>query len=106
MATAAPACRPICCKPSGTTSAPTPTSAWTGRAASSSTPTGPAAAAPRLRQRTTCEPGSWSRRRLFPLLAVQAVDDLEDSIHERRRHHALVLDDLFVGDCPCPRTLG
>ena len=46
-ATAAPACRPTCSRPSATTSAPTPTSASTSRAASSSTPTGPATAARR-----------------------------------------------------------
>ena len=39
------ACRPTCCRPSATTSARTRMSAWTGRAASSSTPTGPGAAA-------------------------------------------------------------
>ena len=44
-ATAASGCRPTCCRPSATTSAPTPTSASTSRAASSSTPTGPARAA-------------------------------------------------------------
>ena len=49
------ACRPTCCKPSATTSAPTPTSASTGPAASSSTPTGPAGAARPPRRRTTSE---------------------------------------------------
>ena len=44
-ATAADACRPTCCRPSAITSAPTPTSAWTSRAASSSTRTGRARAA-------------------------------------------------------------
>ena len=39
------ACRRTCSRPSATTSARTPTSASTSRAASSSTPTGPAAAA-------------------------------------------------------------
>src|SRR5262249_31106652 len=45
---------PICCKRSATISAPTPTSAWTGRAASFSTRTGPAAAAPPPRPLTLC----------------------------------------------------
>ena len=35
-------CPPTCCRPSATTSARTPTSASTSRAANSSTPTGPA----------------------------------------------------------------
>ncbi len=48
-------CRPTCCRPSATTSAPIPTSASTGPAASSSTPTGPAAAARPRRRPTTCE---------------------------------------------------
>ncbi len=39
-ATARPGCRPTCCRPSATTSAPTPTSASTSRAGSSSTSTG------------------------------------------------------------------
>ena len=46
------ACRRTCCRPSATTSARTPTSASTSRAASSSTPTGPAAAARPRRRRT------------------------------------------------------
>ena len=45
MATAPTACPQTCCRPSATTSAPTPTSASTSRAASSSTPTGPVTAA-------------------------------------------------------------
>ena len=39
------ACRPTCSRRSAITSARTPTSAWTNRAASTSTPTGPGAAA-------------------------------------------------------------
>ena len=39
-ATAASGCRPTCCRPSATTSAPTPTSASTSRAKARSTPTG------------------------------------------------------------------
>src|SRR6185312_11630375 len=45
-ATARPACRRTCSRPSAITSAPILTSAPTSRAANSSTPTGPAAAAP------------------------------------------------------------
>jgi hypothetical protein len=37
----APSCRRTCSRPSAITSARTPTSAWTNRAANSSTPTGP-----------------------------------------------------------------
>ncbi len=44
-ATAASGCPPTCSRRSATTSARTPTSAWTSRAASSSTPTGPGTAA-------------------------------------------------------------
>ena len=44
-ASAANGCQPTCCRPSAITSAPTPTSAWTNPAASSSTPTGLDAAA-------------------------------------------------------------
>ena len=58
-ATAATACRRTCSRPSATTSARTPTSAWTNRAASSSTPTGPAAAARPPRARTRCNNG-WN----------------------------------------------
>ncbi len=43
----APFCRRICCRRSAIISARTPTNAWTNRAANSSTPTGPAAAARR-----------------------------------------------------------
>ena len=51
-ATAATGCRPTCCRLSAITSARTPTSAWTNRAASCSTPTGPATAARPPRRRT------------------------------------------------------
>ena len=53
-ATAARGCRRTCSRRSATTSARTLTSAWTSRAASSSTPTGPAAAGACHRPRTRC----------------------------------------------------
>ena len=52
MDTAPPGCPRTCCKPSAISSAPTPTSASTNRAASSSIPTGPGAAGKRLRAPT------------------------------------------------------
>src|SRR5262249_21752535 len=52
-ATAGSDCRQTFCKHSGITSGPTPTNASTGRAASSFTPTGPAAAAPPRRRLIT-----------------------------------------------------
>src|SRR6266545_537768 len=44
--------------------------------------------------------------RLALLLFVESLHDLEDLLHERWRHHALVSDDLLMRDRPCPRALG
>ncbi len=51
---AAPCCRRTCCRRSAIISARTLTSAWTSRAANSSTPTGPAAAARPAAALTMC----------------------------------------------------
>ncbi len=56
--TAPRGCPPTCSRPSAITSAPTPTSASTSRAANSSTPTGPARAAPPPRRPTTPRPAA------------------------------------------------
>ena len=53
--TAARCCRRTCCRRSAIISARTLTSGWTSRAANSSTPTGPAAAARPAAALTTCE---------------------------------------------------
>jgi 6-phosphogluconate dehydrogenase len=50
-----------CCRPSAITSAPIPTSAWTSRAASSSTPTGRGRAATWRRVSTWCRAGRTRR---------------------------------------------
>ena len=52
----APSCRQTCCKRNAIISARTPTSAWTNRAANSSTRTGPVVAALRPAALTTCNP--------------------------------------------------
>ena len=56
------ASRRTCSRPNATTSGPTPTNGPTSRAASSSTRTGPAAAAPRRARLTTCDSGSLPSR--------------------------------------------
>ena len=59
-ATGPSACRRICCKASGTFSARTPTSAWTSRAANSSTLTGP------TRSAHSCRREAPGRHFIFP----------------------------------------